>query len=303
MKQNDMDRSLLTAVNITLVTAAIAALVPSSMAQIANMDPAPQNVFATEHEESLAKFLNAGPVSVRPHFNTTAYYDDNLTLKNGPELEDFVWRLSPGALFGIGEFRGDKGNYLSLDYTPTAAIYSKYHEYSSLDHHVAFDVGWKLAKLTLGVGQSYEIANGKQIEASGLVEQESYVTDLTAQYDLSEKTSFELNGRQMLIDSTDRVIRGRDIQLNSINEWDVEGWGDYKVTEKVSVGAGAIFGWRDIRAYDNDPTDTLGAPKSPNQTFQQAPIEPWPLCEQDSDHWGRCSIRPSHPAHTAGSPP
>ena len=268
MKRTDMDTSLRTAVNFIAISAAVAALVPATHAQVANLDSAPQNVFENESEESLAKYLSLGPISVRPHLNVSAYYDDNLTLKDGPELEDFVWRISPGALFGAGEFR-DKGNYVTLDYTPTAAFYTKYNEYSSLDHMVDFNAGWKTSKLTLGLGQSYEIANGKQIEASGFVEQESYITDLTTRYDLSDKTSFDLNGRQMLIDSTERVLNGQDNQFNSINEWDVEGWGDYKATEKVSVGAGVIVGWRDIRAYANGAAT---APDSPNQTFQQIAV-------------------------------
>ncbi len=269
MKRKDMDRSLLTAVNSTLVTAAICALVPSSMAQIANLDPAPPNVFQTERAESLADFLNVGPISIRPHLNTTVYYDDNLAIKNSPQFEDLVWRISPGALLGIGEFRGDTGNFATIDYTATGGIYTKYSEFNALDHLVAFDAGWKFSKLALGVGQSYEISNGKQIETSGFVEQESYITTLTSKYDLSEKTSFELNGRQMLIDSTERVIDGPDRQLNTINQWELEGWGDYKLTEKVSVGGGVIFGWRDIRAYANG---AAAAPSSPNQTFQQVAV-------------------------------
>lgn len=269
MKRTDMDKSLRTAVNFITISAAVAALVPAASAQVANLDSAPQNVFENESEESLAKYLSLGPVSVRPHLNVSAYYDDNLTLKDGPELEDFVWRISPGALFGAGEFR-DKGNYVTLDYTPTAALYTKYGEYNSLDHMVDFNAGWKFSKLTLGLGQSYEIANGKQIEASAFVEQESFVTKLTSLYEFSEKTSAELNGRQMLIDSTERVIKGSDNRLNTINQWEIEGWGNYKQTEKLTLGAGVIFGWRDIVGHTSpsvqDVVDT------PNQTFQQVAV-------------------------------
>lgn len=279
MKRTDMDSSLRTAVNFITISAAIAALVPATSAQVANLDSAPQNVFENESEESLAKYLSLGPISVRPHMNISAYYDDNLTLKkegsapapsrDDNELEDFVWRISPGALFGAGEFR-DKGNYVTLDYTPTASFYTKYNEYSSLDHLVDFNVGWKTSKLTLGVGQAYEIANGKQIESSAFVEQETFTTKLSSMYEFSEKTSAELNGRQMLIDSTERVIKGSDNRLNSINQWEIEGWGNYRQSEKLTLGAGAIFGWRDIVGHTSpsvqDVVDT------PNQTFQQVAV-------------------------------
>ena len=262
-----MDKSYPTALTFCCVSAVLAGLIPAGNAQIANLDPAPPNAFDTEREETLAKFLNLGPISVRPHFNMTAYYDDNLAITAHKGQEDFVWRFSPGALFGIGEFRGDKGNYLSLDYTATGSIYTKYSDYNALDHLVDFDVGWKLAKLTLGAGQSYEISSGKQVEVSGFVEQETYTTLLTSRYDLSDKTFFELNGRQLLINSDSiRVNPESETHLNGINEWDVEAWANHKPTEKLTLGVGGNFGWRDIHGIRNG---TNAAPKTPNQTFQQ----------------------------------
>lgn len=270
MKRNDMDQSIRTAVNFCCVTAAIAALVPAADAQVSNLESPPQNVFADSQEESLAKYLGLGPVSVRPHLDVSAYYDDNLALKeegsltapssDDNEMEDFVWRIAPGALFGLGEFR-DKGNYVTLDYTPTLNLYTKYSEFNGFDHKVAFNAGWKSSKLTLGLGQAYEIANGKHVEVGGFVEQETYTTVLSSLYEFSEKTSAELNGRQILMDSTQEVIDGPDTHLNDIDQWEIEGWGNYKQTEKLTLGVGGTVGWRDIHNDNGTPT--------PNQTFQQ----------------------------------
>ncbi len=269
MKRTDMDQSLRTAVNFCCVTAAIAALVPASHAQVANLDAAPQNVFESEHQESLAKYLSLGPISVRPHLHVSAYHDNNLALKDTAEMEDFVWRFSPGALFGMGEFR-DKGNYLTLDYTPTVNLYTKYADFNALDHNVAFNAGWKTSKLTLGLGQSYEISNGKQVEVGGFVEQENYTTVFTALYEFSEKTSAELNARQILMDSVERFIQSAtpDNPLNSIDQWEAEAWGNYKQSEKLTLGVGGTVGWRDIH-NDGAVADTVD---TPNQTFQQVSV-------------------------------
>lgn len=261
MKCTDMEKSYLKPFTLCCVSALVAGLVPAVSAQVANVEEGPTSVFDTEREDALAKFLNAGPISVRPHFYGSAYYDDNVAVSRSNKREDLVWRFSPGLLFGLGEFRGDKGTYVSLDYTATGNVYSKYDEYNSLDHYVIMSGGWKLAKLSLGLSQSYEISNGKQIEANAFVEQESYITQLTSKYDLSEKTSFELNGRQSIISTENIVIRGADQKFVSINEWLAEGWGNYKATEKLTAGVGATIGWRDIRGFTPEPT--------PNQTFQQ----------------------------------
>lgn len=270
MKRLDMDRSHFTSLTLCCVSAVIAGLVPATHAQVADMESAPKNVFDTKREESLAKFLEAGPISIRPHLDYTAFYDSNISLTPNREQEDFVFRLSPGALFGIGEFRGaEKGNYLSLDYTATGSLYNKYSSFNSLDHDVAFNAGWKASKLTLSLGQSYELSNGKQGEISAFVEQESYVTTVGADYELSEKTAFELNGRQSLVNSEVRPASGNRRPLNTINQWEVEAWGDHKATEKLTVGVGAIVGWRDIVGHRDG---TNAAPSTPNQTFQQVRV-------------------------------
>src|SRR5687767_1854373 len=134
MKCTFMEKSTFTPLTFCCVTAVIAGLVPAGNAQVANIEPEPRSVFDEEYEDGAATFMNAGPFSVRPHLYMTAYYDDNLALQPRREQEDFVWRFSPGVLFGLGEFRGDKGNYLSLDYTATGSLYTKYCEYNSLDH-------------------------------------------------------------------------------------------------------------------------------------------------------------------------
>lgn len=266
MKRNDMDQSLRTAVNFCCVTAAIAALVPAASAQVANLESAPSNLFEDTHQESLAKYLGLGPISVRPHLYVSAYFDDNLALKDTAEKEDFVWRIAPGALFGVGEFR-DKGNYITLDYTPTVNLYTKYDDFNSLDHKLDFNAGWKLSKLTLGLGQSYENASGKQVEVAGFVQQKTYTTLLTSMYEFSDKTSAELNGRQMIMRSEEQFIESGipDDELTSVNQWEIEAWGNYKQSEKLTLGVGATVGWRDI-SDDGDLPDEID---TPNQTFQQ----------------------------------
>src|SRR5262245_13317410 len=104
---------------ITCLSAVVVALVPTARAQetLQTIERSPESTFQEDQEESLAKYLSLGPISVRPHLYADSYYDDNLTLQNRSGHEDWVWRIFPGALFGVGEFRGDKGTYVSIDYT------------------------------------------------------------------------------------------------------------------------------------------------------------------------------------------
>ena len=264
MKCTVMDKTSLTPLTLTCVSALIAGLIPATtqgQEHLQTIERAPENIYENERDATLAKFLEAGPISVRPHLYADTYYDDNLTLSRSHKREDWVWRIAPGALFGIGEFRGDKGNYVSIDYTMRGEIYTKYSDYNALDHYVIMNSGYKLSKLTLGLSQSYEIDHGKSIEAGAFVEQELFITQLTSKYEISEKTSVELNGRQSISSSVDQVLHGPNQDLASINEWVVESWGNYKPTEKLITGLGFTAGWRDIRTFDGNP--------SPNQTYEQ----------------------------------
>ena len=227
-------------------------------------EPGPQHRFDAQRDDTLARFLNAGPVNVRPHFVGAAFYDDNISLApegQGREiLKDLVWSLSPGVTAAVGDFHaGKRGTFLSLDYTPTATLYTEHGEFNALDHSVRFDGGWHGSKLALGLGQSYLTGSGGFTETGGQVKRESYNTGLTANYEFSDKTSFDLNGRQVISSYETRnksaaSTGGND--LNSRNEWSVEAVGNYKLTDKVKLGAGVVTGWRDIR-------------NSPNESYQQ----------------------------------
>ena len=266
-----MEKSFSLPITLSCATLVMAGLVPSGLAQgyqpVAQLEEGPRSFFDAEAEDSLAKFLNWGALNARPHAELKAYYDSNLTLADQREEEDFIWRISPGIEFGVGEFRGEKGNYVTLDYTMTGSIYTKYSDYNALDHDVAMRSGWRTAKFTANLLQSYTTSNGKQVESGSFVDQEVYLTGLALKYDVSDKTFAELNGRQSLVNSDSIIRDGADVQLTSVNEWAVEGWFNYKFSEKVSIGAGPTVGWRDL--HDHAEPDTVAGIDSPNQTFEQ----------------------------------
>lgn len=270
-----MDKSFSIPVTLSCATLVLAGLVPAALSQgyqaVAQLEEGPRSFFDAEAEDSLAKFLNWGALNARPHAELKAYYDNNLALKESREEEDFVWRISPGVLFGVGQFRGEKGNYVTLDYTLTGSIYSKYSDYNSVDHDVAMRAGWKTAKFSADLLQSFVTGNGKQIEAGSFVDQEVFLTGLATKYEVSEKTFVEVNGRQSLVSGDEIIREAPDEKLASVNEWVAEGWFNYKWTEKLTVGAGPVVGWRDIR--DHDKPDAVDAVDSPNQTFEQGLVK------------------------------
>ncbi len=270
-----MDKSFSLPATLSCATLVLAGLVPAGLAQgvqgVTQLEEGPTSFFDADSEDSLAKFMNWGALNARPHAELKAYYDSNLALKDSAEEEDFVWRISPGVLFGVGQFRGEKGNYVTLDYTFTGSIYTKYSAYNSADHDAALRAGWKTPKFSIDFLQSYVTGNGKQVEAGEFIDQETFLTGLSTKYTVSDKTFVELNGRQSFSSSDSIVRNGPDDKLTDVNEWAAEAWFNYKLSEKLTLGAGPTIGWRDI--HDNDDPNDVDVVDSPNQTFQQVMVK------------------------------
>jgi hypothetical protein len=288
-----MEKSFSLPITLSCATLVMAGLVPAGLSQgfqaVAQLEDGPRSFFDADAEDSLGKFLNWGALNARPHAELKAYYDNNLSLKDRAEEEDFVWRISPGVLFGVGQFRGEKGNYITLDYTMTGSIYTKYSEYNALDHDVAFRAGWRTAKFNADLLQSYVTGNGKQVEAGTFVDQETFLTGLATKYIVSDKTFVEANARQS-ISSSDAILRNApDVELTSVNEWVGEAWFNYRMSEKLTLGAGPTFGWRDV--HDHAPAIPAVSPDSPNQTFQQGMVKAAYLLSQKLSFNGAVGVQ------------
>ena len=94
MKCTDMDKSRPNHLALSCISALVVSLVPATQAQetVRTIEQAPENLFETERDNAMAKFLEAGPISVRPHLYADTYYDDNITLASSARLDDLASR-------------------------------------------------------------------------------------------------------------------------------------------------------------------------------------------------------------------
>jgi hypothetical protein len=254
MSSDHQGQSLHGLVKACAVTALLSQIAPSSQAQPAEATAEPPKA----KTDPLEKYLNPGPFRIRPHAAVAAFYDSNILLRETDEEDDFVWALSPGVLVGVGEYLDSSGTYAVVDYTPTIYLFTKNSGNNGVNQDVNFLSQWKGAKLTLGLGQSYfasmggllDVTNRFDRELAGEeLDQQSYVTTLRGAYQFSDKTAFELAGRQ--------IVRTFGGDFNDYNEWLVAAWFNYQATPKLQTGAGVTVGWRDIEA-------------SPNEMYEQA---------------------------------
>jgi hypothetical protein len=250
----DLDKSSKNGfVKACAVTALLSQLAPTGQGAEAEAGPQPP----LAKDDPLEKYLHQGPFEIRPHLAISAFYDDNIFLAPNNPKDDVVWMISPGILVGAGSYREGDGSFFLLDYTPTVTLFTDHDENNGQSHDVTLATQWKTPKLTLGLDQTVNISIGGLFDVTNRVDREvagqnldrqTYVTTLRAEYQFSDKTAFELDGRQAI----------RDYEsFNSYNEWALAGWVNYQFSEKVRTSVGGTVGWRDIAA-------------NPNQTYEQA---------------------------------
>ena len=203
------------------------------------------------NEWSKIEFLKWGPFDAHPGVGGSVLYDDNIYLDSSTNKQsDLIWVFSPSLFLGLGDYRSGAGNLVTLRYQPSVIVFTDQSKNDSFDQDLEAYGQWRLAKLVLGLRQGYQVLSSGYVETGGRATRTIYATRLTGRYEVSPKTSFEIDLQQTINDND---------QFISYNEWINDNWFNYQITGKISLGAGLSFGYRDIQ--DN-----------PNQTFEQARV-------------------------------
>ncbi len=189
--------------------------------------------------------LHLGPIDVHPYFAADVIYDDNIYIQsNSRKTNDLIWSFSPGAVLTLGEL-GDR--FVTLNYAPSFVFFTDLDQNNSIDHNADLLAEYRFAKLTLGVHQQFQVLSGNVIDIANRVDRHVYNTDLTSSYQYSDKTSFEINARQVISDYSRFV---------STKEWINQDWFNYSATPKITFGLGLTFGYVEVQ-------------NNPHQTYEQ----------------------------------
>jgi len=213
------------------------------LAKLCAQPPVPQTGVPTKEEEP----LHYGPLDMTYNIRGSVVYDDNIFIS--PEKEDdVIWTATPMIGLGLGDYRAQEENLLSIDYMPSFILFTDHSDNNAIDQEVYFNGQWRPGRMTLRLRQAFQDFSGAVIDVGGRVNRRIYTTDLLAHYELSPKTDFELEGRQVISDYE---------RLLDYNDWLIRTWVDYKITPLVKLGGGISAGWVDI-------SDSV------NQSYQQA---------------------------------
>ena len=196
----------------------------------------------------LGNVLQWGPFDVHLNAESSIVYNDNIYIQNTHKTSDLIWTLTPDLAIGAGDYLQKEESWLAIDYSPSFILFANHDGNDAIDQDGRLNFEWRPASWTFGVKQEYQKDSGPIVEAGNRVNRSVYDTNIYIKYDLSSKTTFELNG--------DQSINDYDHPLSSFNLWTLAGWMDHWITPKVKLGIGATGGFLDIT-------------QSPNQIYQQ----------------------------------
>ena len=171
--------------------------------------------------------LTWGPVHVHPRAAYRFLYGNGISYARGFDSTTAIHEIDPGVLFNLGD-------RWHLDYAPSLRFYSNDHFRDTLNHRVNFGGGVGGDEWSFGLSQSYGQSEESLVETATQTEQETYSTLLSARRSLGAKLGMEFDVSQNLRFAP---------RFTDAMTWSGNGWLDYKVDPRISVGIGPGGGY------------------------------------------------------------
>jgi hypothetical protein len=167
------------------------------------------------------------------------------------EEDAIVLTLAPSIDLIASDMEDRMGKVLQVNYTPGFFFFfgDDVSDRNRVNHSANVSGQLGGAKLELGFDQSFRFTTGPVLDLGTSADRMFYDTRLTSRYNVSEKTSIDVNGSV-------RVLSYNEDEFSDTLNLANDNWLNYNYSAKLRLGLGLVFGYTDIE--DND-----------YQTFQQ----------------------------------
>ena len=184
---------------------------------------------------------------VVPLLNAGVLYDDNIFISNTDRKGDVIFNIGAGLSIELGDYRTLEENYLLLEYIASGYFFSKYSDQNSFGQNASLLGQYRFNQLAVQAESQYQYINGAQRQVGGFTTRSILNNDLRFIYDVSEKTTFDLELSQ------DSNIY--DSPYNSSYYYYATLGMDYLIMPKLRIGLEGTAGF-------------ITADNNPDQTFQ-----------------------------------
>jgi hypothetical protein len=197
---------------------------------------------------------------VRPSLMVRGVFDDNIFISPN-KTADFVWTIAPGLVYQTGDPTLESNNYFEIGFVPSIILYTDNSDQDAVDFDAWAKYDHRFNQLTLGISQRFLQISGSDVQVGNLVDRDIYTTQVTGNYDFSDKLNMDGALTQTISDYT---------SYNDINEWTAEAYAYYKFLPKTALGLGPKLGFVDVVPGPNiSPAKAATPLPAPNQTYQQ----------------------------------
>ena len=220
---------------------------------------------ASASQEALKQSLANRPLRFAgldffPQVGATVMYDDNVLITENNPISDVEWTFSPGMTVVAGDvssyfpgpvtlrqLRGLRDyslvddtskpqRFLGVDYTLGANFFTDHDDFNNVDSKGGLSAGYAFSKLSFGLDQDFSWAKVKDNDVGTRLSEAIYDTRLRSRYDLSDRSSFEINGEYYRLEYPGTSYEG-------YQEFRNEDWFNHGAGARLRMGVGAAFGW------------------------------------------------------------
>jgi hypothetical protein len=186
---------------------------------------------------ALPPLLRWGPLNCQLSLLYGLTYGNGLQASPSQQSASFVNTVSPGIAL-------QWGNHWSLSYTPTIQFYSSSAFRNTFNNAVTLAGGTTYEDWTFGLSQAYVSSSDPIIETGSQTDQQTLSTSLSANYQISSKTSLQLSAGQNLRLASQTASTQ---QLNNYNTWSTMDWLNYQFWSRFGAAIGAGFNYDSVQ--------------------------------------------------------
>jgi Putative beta-barrel porin 2 len=259
-----MPRSLRATVGCFFVLSLTFTRLVSSQTATSETLTTPPSASGSTRQSVITQAAPVSPESRRLHYqlrlDLRGVYDDNISLSSQNKISDYYARLDPALSLGFGDVEPGGVNYLKFEYDPDFVFFAAHSQFNSYQHVFVLGGQSNFSRLTLGLSENAQLlkgfdvsqalstgafVNSVNLDVRGRPELKVFNTQVTANYDLSSKTSLNAAGQSTINDyaqfTSSQILSG-NLFLN------------YIFGSKLTAGIGGTGGRQFIDQAGQDQT-------------------------------------------------
>lgn len=169
--------------------------------------------------------------------SASAVYIDNIFISGTRKVDDLVLSILPSLSLTAGSPATDRSGYLALKYAPGYIHFAKNNMEDTFTHDAQLNAGYQFTRLRLALRLDYRQWRGADPDVGTRLDRRDFLVALMSNYDLTERSSVELN---LSRNSSDYA------GFRNVSDMIAQGYFNFRITEAITLGLGVAHGRAEV---------------------------------------------------------